>query len=247
MLITGFGTKDTSGNRKIIGYRTTVPVYATYLPVGPSCPDTCALLSGGCYARIGNVGYQNIKAHKDTFDPYLWGLNLPHGVLIRWNVSGDVVGPEGPQYRDAIKRVHEERPDLQGWLYTHAWQDTAVQEWVRNLPSNVTVVASCDTENDVIGALLAGFRTYSIVQPGTEKGEWDSATAKIQRAAMRYLGDSAAVPTLSCPAQRLDRAKVGCADCLACRNPGLILFAAHGMGKDRAIESLDRKRLPVIQ
>ena len=110
--VTGFGTKNRSRNVKIASTRYPLrkPVFAVYRPVGPSCPSDCALLDAGCYAQQGNVNIHQRRANGETFDPVAWADRLPMGALIRWNVSGDVVGPDGAEYREAIKLAHTLRP-----------------------------------------------------------------------------------------------------------------------------------------
>ena len=228
----GFGTKSKSGNVKLSGLHTPRPVFATYRPVGQTCPSDCALLDAGCYAQSGNVAIHQKRGLTESFNPLQWALGLPHGALIRWNVSGDVVGPDGEQYREAIRMAHTLRPDLQGWTYTHAWRDHAVADWAQSLPSNVRCVASLDVASDRDEAqMLYGWQTCAtVVETADGKGFTDAEA----RAARSSLGG------LPCPAQRV---AVGCADCTACARDGLVLFAVHGASHKKARRSLASRRL----
>lgn len=244
----GFGTKEPTGNSKVRSRFATAagrarkrgpdagkaaPVYATYRPVGGSCPPDCALLNAGCYAQEGNVNIHQLRAARETFDPLAWALALPAGALIRWNVSGDFVGPDGADYRAAVSAAHTMRPDLVGWSYTHAWDRPDVARWAADLPGNVRIAASLDDPTDEARARAMGWETITTVIPTSDGEGFTDDEARQVRA-------SGALP---CPAQRV---KIGCADCRACARDGHIVFAVHSGGRKRANRSLAARRsLPV--
>jgi len=228
--VQGFGTKGPSGNIKIKSRRGKVKVFATYREVGSSCPSDCALLNAGCYAQQGNVNLHQRRAGGDSFDPVAWAEGLPHGSLIRWNVSGDVVGADGADYRSAIHIAHIKRPDLKGWSYTHAWSDPEIAQWASALPNNVRIVASLDDPKDVDRARSMGWQTVAtVIETADGKGFTDSEARAV-------VADTGALP---CPAQRVD---LGCADCQACGRDGLISFAVHGPAQKKARVSLAARR-----
>jgi len=241
--VMGFGTKSASSNDKLRGVHKRRAVFATYRPVGHTCPSSCALLDAGCYAQGGNVALHSRRGAPieaggkgATFDPLAWALALPQDALVRWNVSGDVVGPDGSVYRDTIKRAHKLRPDLVGWTYTHAWRDPDVAAWAASLPGNVNCVASLDDPTDAAEARAMGWTTVSSVVP-TKDGQsfTDTEAREIKRAASRVR-----TTALPCPAQRVE---VGCADCMACARPGAhVVFAAHGSSTRRAQNALQTHR-----
>lgn len=236
-MVTGFGTKNASGNEKLMSKRPDGPdVFATYRPVGATCTD-CPLLAGGCYAKTGNVAIHALESGRRTFDPFAWATALPEGALVRWNVTGDIWGEDGAEYRDAIKRAHEARPDLKGWLYTHAWRRPEIQAWAKSLPSGVRCIASADSDADAVRAFDAGFRTVAIVHEADGSGHWTRETADAVRDELSWIADSFSTKVVPCPAQRSDLS-VGCADCTACMRDGLVPFASHGMGKKKAIKML---------
>ena len=234
--VQGFGTLKASENEKLVGYYRPRPVFAVYRAVGATCPADCALLDAGCYAQGGNVAIHQKRANGRSFDPVAWSRTLPVGSLVRWNVSGDVVGEDGAVYRAAIKRAHESRPDLVGWLYTHAWADEDVAAWARTLPSNVTAVASLDNPADVPRARALGFSTVAYVVTTSNGKSFSDAEARTAR-------DVRGLRPLPCPSQRVE---TGCADCMACTRPGVIVFAAHGSASRTASRSIAAARsLPI--
>lgn len=235
---TGFGTKSPSANVKLKGRHSPRKVYSTYRPVGATCPKDCALLNAGCYAQQGNVNIHQRRAGDRETDFAAWADGLPDGSLIRWNVSGDVVGDDGESYRDAIREAHEARPwapevgrfgvGLKGWLYTHAWRDSAVIAWRDTLPPNVRVVASVDSPDDIRSAQSLGWQTVATVTPTADGQGFSDPEARETKSV-----------GLPCPAQRLD---IGCADCMACSRDGVVVFAAHGPASRRATRSLQARR-----
>ena len=234
--VQGFGTVGETRNGKVRGYITPAFVFADYGAVGDSCPDSCALQGAGCYAQEANVNIHQNNARGRSYDPVAWGLTLPKGSLIRWRVSGDVVGADGPALRAAISRLHTLRPDLVGWVYTHAWAWLDVAAWALSTPPGVVVVASLDDPRDEAQAVALG---YGHVAFGIETADGKTFTDDEARMA-RVLFDG-----LACPAQRLE---VGCADCRACmRAPKRartvrIIFAIHGQGHKRARAALLHRR-----
>lgn len=232
----GFGTKSRSRNIKIESMIDAIgrPVYAVYRPVGSSCDPDCALLDNGCYAQQGNVNIHQRRAGRETFDPVQWVLGLPVGSLVRWCVSGDVVGPDGAEYREAIKVAHQLRPDIKGWSYTHSWADPEIRDWANSLPSNVRIVASLDDPAHENRARAMGWRTIAtVIETANGKGYTDQEARDVRRSG-----------SLPCPAQRVS---LGCADCLACMRDGSIVFAVHGPAQKTARRSLAARRsLPTL-
>lgn len=229
--VTGFGTKKRSRNVKIESMLDAAgrPVFAVYRPVDLTCPQDCALLGAGCYAQQGNVNIHQKRSGAESFDPVRWVLGLPQNALVRWSVSGDVVGTDGAEYREAIHVAHTLRPDVRGWSYTHAWSDPAVALWAQSLPSNVRIVASLDDPADEDRARALGWRTVCSVTPTEDGQSFTEEEARAVRASGR----------LPCPAQRV---AIGCADCSACGRDGSIVFAVHGPGRKAAARSLQARR-----
>lgn len=283
-LVPGLGTKSPSGNTKIVGYRCPVcsalmertetgavrsrcpnghqkrQVYATYHPVGLTCPKTCALLfasetseepDGPCYALLGNVNRHQRRAGESQYDPFEYLTRLPTGAYVRLAVSGDHVGPSGEAYRLAVRLALVVRPDLKAWTYSHAWRDVAVAAWRATLPKNVSVVASLDDPTEEEVARKLGWEVVASVTE-TEDGEtFTDEEARRERALGRF----------PCPAQRRDGTVTvlkngqrrnntiafGCVDGLCCSRPGRhVVFAAHGPRAKAAVSALAARRLPIV-
>ena len=243
--VKGFGTQRPTHTDKLTaktgGKRIS---YATYREVGSTCVD-CGLIDSGCYAQQFRCAENSKRAGTRTFDPVEWVEGLPYSVLVRWNVTGDIMGEDGETYREAIKVAHESRDDVDGWLYTHGWKRDGILEWAQSLPSNVTAIASADTEHDAMLAFDKGFSTTAVVGKGNTRGKWDRETAAAFREEWQVIADTWGVPLVICPAER-DKGEagkpVGCADCLACTKPGLIGFPAHGPARNKASAALAEVR-----
>jgi len=229
-------------------------VRAIYRPVGYSCPPDCALLGdgtrkghAGCYALTGHVAKHSERALADRFDPYIYLTELPTGCKVRLDVSGDKVGPDGAEYRLAIRLAMVARPDLDAWSYCHAWMDPEVAAWHATLPANCRIVASLDDPADADRARALGWTTVASVTATSDGETFTDAEAR----AVRRSGG------FPCPAQRRNgqtdkRGKhltiaFGCADGMCCSKPGRhIVFAAHGAGSSRAVSALASRRLQVL-
>ena len=136
-------------------------VLASYSPY-ESCPDSCSLKTGGCYAwglfYLRNLGKKIrdgvlcktldealIKKHKDA-------------KIVRHRVAGDVVGDQEGTYNEC-KTV--ERNGLINIGYTHDWASDSTQvlkEYFR---------ASCNNLDELIEAREKGWGVTIIVPKGT--------------------------------------------------------------------------------
>ena len=195
-----------------------------------SCPTDCALMGNGCYAEAGPGG--GIFSMVDR-----WGSEMDADAMVaaivdtndpgvRWSVSGDILDGDTLDYEyiNAIERVHADRPDLFGIIYTHRHD-------IPNPISAIPVNASCDTVDDVTSAIANGY-VPTMVVPHSE----DAPTEVAGRRAV------------VCPAET-KRGEVTCVDCRLCakgdddfRNGRpVILFPTHGTRKRAAAEAaLDR-------
>jgi len=133
-------------------------VYASYRTVGETCPIRCgfhpdredAKVHGRrCYATTGNVNMHQKRGTADDTDGavvYRWIQSLPPGALVRLHVSGDVYrfGEFDADYFASVCEAFAARPDVRGWLYTHA-PEAEFLTMQGAAPENLAVNWSCDS------------------------------------------------------------------------------------------------------
>lgn len=218
------------GNRKTKGKGKLPPPIVETSRTADTCADNCPFKrlgidhkpsEGGtaCYAVQkpggGNSYFDNAEK-SGTEDTALSmrqvEVNAPPNAVVRHLVSGDI-GFEGDTYIEEANKLHANRPDLQGYGYTHNWENIdpeSIQGWKVN--------ASVETPGQAEDAISKGW-DVAIVSP---KGD--------QLAGTRIAGRR----VVTCPAE-LDLPedkKVGCAECRLCRSSGpnrpIVEFPAHG-------------------
>ncbi len=144
----------------------------TYRPVGPTCPQDCALLGkgGGCYAKRGFVAIHQRNALNSYHE-----LDKANGVpLIRHHISGDVFLRDKLDtiYVDYILDWHKANPKTEGWMYTHRFQDWHKAGY-SHLTAGLTVLASVDTKKDKKAAKKAGWKYAYVTKDSNYKLEKD--------------------------------------------------------------------------
>lgn len=206
-------TKRDSSNKKLGDN-----VRATYRKVGQTCPQECNLLNNGCYAQKGLVALHSGKkseySESDGEILYKWLKEMPDNKKIRHHVSGDFLHDNeiDHEYIDYMIKGHKERPDLDGWSYTHAWQRDEMDPLKLNDEDNLCVNASADSLDDAIEAKQQGWPVTVVVPEDTEE------------AYLEYEGERVVV----CPAQRKE--EVSCSDCMMCANSdreSIVAFKKH--------------------
>jgi hypothetical protein len=199
----------------------------TYAPIRNTCPTSCPLMGGGCYAQAGHTAI-----HLARLEGSLAGVGpevmaeleaseirdavasgkVPQGTPLRLHTFGDCRTPE------AAKRLGEACRLWPGpvWTYTHAWRDVPRAAW-GDAP-NLSVVASLDSVDDVHAANLAGYDMTSLV------------VAK-HTGPKAYAADGTRV--VPCPNQTLGKT---CRECRLCfgEHAMTIAFEAHGAGAGKA-------------
>jgi hypothetical protein len=200
-----------SSNDKKIG-----KVLASYSSKS-TCPDTCSLKTGGCYAW--GLFYLNILSSKIE-DGRIKSKSLKSALLershsakiARHRVAGDVVD-------DVESTVEEclliEKEKIINIGYTHHWRSQEakpLKKWFR---------ASCQTFEEVLEARAAGWSTTLIM----DQSAIPSKSFKMQNNEMAYL----------CPARigEVGKKDITCNDCTLCRvddktKNKTVVFAAHG-------------------
>ena len=193
----------------------TGPVMASYSPKS-SCPDTCSLKEGGCYAwglfylRILGSKIENGKITPKSFREAL-KESIRGTKIVRHRIAGDVVGDVPGTLQDCKDAESE------GFInvgYTHAWRQEEVQ------PLKKYFRASCQSVEEVLQARQAGWEATLIV--GDMGG---NKRMSLPNGETAYL----------CPARRDVPGKkdITCNDCTLCKvTPSTagktVIFEAHG-------------------
>ena len=182
-----------------------------------SCPDTCTLKSGGCYAW--GLFYLNILSSKiDSGKLKVKDLKQAlsertvTAKIVRHRVAGDVVG-DVPQTVEECLLVDSN--NLINIGYTHSWrEDTSkpLMKWFR---------ASCQSYDEVIEARKMGWSTTLIM----DESKIPAKKFVMPNGEMAYL----------CPARigEKDKKDITCNDCTLCKvdkqtQNKTVVFAAHG-------------------
>ena len=198
-----------------------------------SCPTTCPFYNNGCYAESGPTGIHTRALNRSTdtalevaqkeaaairaaaADP------IQPSIPLRLHVVGDCATAAAAEIVAAAAAEYIKRKGPV-WTYTHAWREVPRESW-----GAVSVLASCETADDVAAARARGYAAAIVRnQDRTERG-----------------GGLTYVP---CPQQN---SGVTCTDCRMCfRDESLlqvgtvIVFKPHGIRKStvsNTVESLN--------
>jgi hypothetical protein len=197
-------------------------VAATYLPIDQTCPNSCPLKNNGCYAQLGNTGFQNIRLQKKMNGVSAYDIvrkeareisafgQKANGKALRLHVSGDVRTAKSAK----LLSIAAEKWDGKVYTYTHAWKTIPRSAW-----GNISVLASCENITDAKQAMKCGYAP-SIIVPNHIS---DKA----------YVHDG--VKIIPCPQQTRG---ISCDKCKLCMNDktlknqnAAIAFAVHGVRK----------------
>lgn len=189
------------------------PVLASYSTVD-SCPDSCNLKSGGCYAwglfylkvLSSKIDKQTIKIKSLSDALKERGLNVK---IARHRVAGDVV-------KDVAETMEEcniiEKEGLINIGYTHTWKDKESQ------PLKKYFRASCSSLEEVEQATSMGWSTTLVASGNVPK--------------KTYIGNKRAI---LCPARHGVEGKkdISCNDCTMCKvsdktSDIIVMFSIHG-------------------
>lgn len=140
------------------------PVAATHV-TQRSCDTSCPFLKNGCYAGLGNEGriawHLNDAADSQNADELTIALQeaaairaLPGIGPLRLHIVGDCRTNEAARIVSEAADEYRDRSGRNVWTYTHAWRVVDRASWGR-----VSVLASCETEQDIADATARGYAT----------------------------------------------------------------------------------------
>ena len=196
----------------------TGPITCTYRSF-KTCPPNCPA-KDSCYGKTSFCGMFGKQLDKKTYTNDWKQLkeafsSFKPETKIRHHVIGDICtkGKIDLKYLRELIFGHRSRPDILGWVYTHAWK-LFTKNPALDL-TNLTINASCDSIKDIKSAKFKGFDT-TIIMPENSKSLTVIKNEKI----------------LICPAQRNNKT---CKDCLICSVKGRLFtvgFKVHGVKKN---------------
>lgn len=197
---------------------------ATYLPIASTCSSTCPHKGNGCYAQMGNVGFQVMRLERVTQGKKAYDIirqeareiakrgDEANGRTLRLHVSGDVRTDAATRLLGKAAR----KWDGQVYAYTHGWRQIKRSSWRK-----ISVLASCESVTQAQQAWKRGYAAAVIVPEH-----------KTDKAYM--VGDMKVIP---CPQQTRE---ITCEKCGLCmkdkmlhNQKAVIAFAAHGNGRKR--------------
>ena len=127
-----------------------------------TCPDSCSLKSGGCYAwglfylnKLGNdiqSGARKLRSLREAFNQRRADCKV-----VRHRVAGDVVGDVEGTLEDCY---FIEKSGLTNIGYTHAWREEGVQ------PLKKYFRASCQSISEAVEAREMGWGASLVVSKG---------------------------------------------------------------------------------
>lgn len=203
----------------------TGPIPVTTSPKA-TCPPTCPLRDGGCYARGGPLGLHWSKVSAGERGVEWWEFvekvrSIPLGQVWGHNQAGDLPGRGNAIDGAKLHELTQANRGKRGFTYTHKpmTQENRALVARANL-HGFTVNLSADTaiEADELAALGAG--PVVVVVP--EAAPATSTTPRGRKIVV-------------CPAQQRD--DITCKDCGLCAQSGrsvIVGFRAHGSSKRKA-------------
>lgn len=217
---------ERSDNKKIGNASATYVTQAT-------CPKTCPFLNAGCYAETGFVGLhaRRLEEHADPASAALEesaAIDRLSGKRdLRMHVVGDVTSNDGAKNLAGAAARYLNRAQslpVRVWTYTHAWRSLRRKSF-----GPISVLASCETTQDVKKARKKGYATAIVVDKFKSDKAWTEDGIKI-------------VP---CP--EMTRGIV-CTDCRLCLNDNnlkkagiTIAFEAHGSNAEKVRQTVGQK------
>jgi hypothetical protein len=214
-------------------------------------PHPCALYNAGCYAGEGHCAFTTRRVNTaalgagglqvdpaDVADAEAQAIRIMSmyaALPLRIHIVGDCITDYAADTVASAAMEYHAVHSAPVWSYTHAWRSVARASW-----HGVSILASCDTLDDIPAAKSAGYATALVVD--------EFATNDAGRPVPSALPDGGTlVPCPNQVAKALGKDTVTCMDCRLCwmddflKEKNLTIgFAAHG-GKTKLIQMRIRR------
>ena len=192
-----------------------------------SCPTSCVFLGNGCYAeggwpkltttwRLNRNLREYITPEEIAVEEAIAIDGLSGDRDLRLHFVGDSTTEVGTQILAEAACRYMKKNGRRVWTYTHAWRTVPRSAW-----GSISVLASCETEEEVIAARRLGYATILVVPKHHSR--------KLQR--------GEAINLLPCP---WETHGANCAKCRLCMDDRrlresniTIAFEAHGDERTR--------------
>lgn len=209
-----------SGNRKT----GSIPVS---MSSKETCPDTCPLKDGACYARFSFLGMHWSKLSSGkigvTFDEFLIKIKeIPKNKLFRIGQAGDLPGLNNDIDAEKLDRLVEAASHTRAWAYTHKPVGEGYEKnraAIKKANEKITINLSADglDEADELAALNIG--------PVVTTLPANAGTGTCYTPQGRKV--------IVCPAQL--REDITCEKCQLCQKKRTVIvgFIAHGKAKNK--------------
>lgn len=195
-----------------------------------TCPDSCPLKAGGCYANGGPLGMHWRKVSKfergSGWEDFRRAIaNLPQGQLWRHNQAGDLPGENDKISAPLLEDLVRANRGRRGFTYTHK---PVLDRQRGPVVENREAIAKANREGFTINLSANGLRhadelaalkigpVATILPPGVEENTMTPDGRKV----------------VVCPAQKFDG--ITCAKCRLCSRADrsvIVGFMPHGASK----------------
>lgn len=199
-----------------------------------SCPDSCPLKAGGCYAKGGPLGmhWQKVTAGQrgEALLAFADKISaLPAGQVWRHNQAGDLPGVGNRIDPEGLAAIVEANRGKRGFTYSHkpilgesnlATSNRASIRWANREGFTINLSGNNPSHADALADAQAG----PVVCLLPEGAPLTSTTPKGRR-------------IIVCPAQRDDLPGMTCARCQLCSKADrsiIVGFLAHGSARKKA-------------
>ena len=183
-----------------------------------SCPPSCPLLGGGCYAKHGGLSWHWKRVGGDRGDS--WGTfitnvrALPHGAMFRHNQAGDLPGDGEKLAAPSCMELSSACEGKKAFTYTH-YQPTEHNVRIIRAMRGITVNLSADNHYEADQFMETGL-PVTVTLPEDAAATHKTANGNL---------------VVVCPEQT---GKVeNCMECMLCAKRSrdyIIGFRAHGAG-----------------